>query len=235
MKCKSKPATRTEKNPRISFAVLFWLFFFGSILGFILEGLWHVINSGHWENHSSSILGPFCFIYGIAAVLLYAATNLLGPQKAFVFFVVFAVLGSALEFVFSLLQEVIFGSTSWNYSKHFLNIGGRVSLKMTAIWGALGVVFAKWLYPLFNLASARMQGGVWNFICAVTAVFMLFNILVTSIAVLRWGERVTVGDAPSNAVESFFDENYGNDQMKAMFTNLSFAGEEKVDPSDLGS
>ena len=212
---------------KINYPVIFWLFFFGSILGFVLEGIWQIMKKGQWENHSSTILGPFCIIYGIAAVLLYIMSKHLGKRKVLVLFAVFAVLGSALEFFASIFQEMVFGSISWNYKKQFLNIGGRISLKMTVIWGLLGVMFTKLFYPLFNHMLSRMQGPVWNFICILTTAFMVFNLAVTSIAVLRWGERVTQGEPPSNSIESFFDKNYGDDTMKSIFTNMKFIAKEE--------
>ena len=36
----------------------------------------------------------------------------------------------------------MFGSVSWDYSAHLLNLGGRVSLKMALMWCALGVAIA---------------------------------------------------------------------------------------------
>jgi len=215
-----KKATAIKPLPRVNYSVMFWLFFFGSIIGFVLEGLWQIIKKGQWENHSSTILGPFCIIYGLAAALLYLVAMKMEKSNLLVLFVVFAILGSALEFVASLFQEIVFGSVSWNYKKQLFNIAGRVSLKMTVIWGSLGVAFVKLIYPLFNLMLSRMQGPVWNFICTILTVFMVFNLLVTSVAVLRWGERVTEGSEPSNSVEAFLDESYDDETMTAMFSNM---------------
>lgn len=59
--------------PKISYTNLFWLFMLGSVAGFVLEGLWCILMEGHWENHSATVWGPFCIIYGIGA----AAVSLL--------------------------------------------------------------------------------------------------------------------------------------------------------------
>lgn len=224
---KKSNALTKSSDLKINYPAIFWLFFFGSILGFVFEGIWQIMKKGHWENHSSTILGPFCIIYGIAAIFLYIMSKHLGKEKTIVLFVIFAVLGSALEFFASLFQELVFGSISWSYKKQFLNIGGRISLKMTVIWGLLGVMFTKLFYPLFNHLFSRMQGPVWNFICILTTVFMVFNLAVTSVAVLRWGERVTCGEPPSNSVEAFFDENYGDGTMNSIFTNMKFVAKEE--------
>ncbi len=207
---------------KLNFQTLFWLFFFGSIIGFVFEGFWQILKKGNWENHSASILGPFCIIYGIAAMILYAISKPLENKNIFLLFFVFAILGSALEFFASLFQELVFGSVSWNYKKQFLNIVGRISLKMTVIWGLLGVAFIKIFYPMFTLLFSKMQSTVWTFTCIILTVFMVVNLLLTSIAVLRWGERIKDNSPASNSVEEFFDEHYDNDRMTYIFTNMKF-------------
>lgn len=211
-----------KSDVRISYSVMFWLFFFGSIIGFICEGLWQILKKGHWENHSSTILGPFCIIYGIAAMVLYVISKYYGNKPTILLFVVFAIFGSTLEFVASIFQEIVFGSVSWNYKKQLFNICGRVSLKMTVIWGMLGVMYVKLIYPLFNYIFSKTNGPVWNFTCILMTAFMVFNLLVTSVAVLRWGERATEQTPPSNSVEAFFDRHYDNETMQAMFSNMKF-------------
>ena len=218
---KIKPASK-RAAVKINFHSLFWLFFLGSIIGFIFEGVWQILKKGHWENHSATILGPFCIIYGIAAMILYAVSSPLKNKNIFLLFLIFAISGSVLEFLASLFQELVFGSVSWNYKKQFLNISGRVSLKMTVVWGILGVLFIKIFYPLFTFLFSKMQGPVWIFTCALLTVFMVANLLLTSVAVLRWGERVKDNSPPSNSVEEFFDENYDNDKMTYIFTNIKF-------------
>ena len=225
---RTKKTKRTEKiksrtqDVKINYPVMFWLFFFGSLLGFVLEGLWQILKKGYWENHSSTILGPFCIIYGAAAMLLYVASKYLAEKNTPLLFFLFALLGASLEFLASLFQETVFGSTSWNYENHPFNIGGRVSLFMTFLWGFLGIFFIKLCFPLFNRIFRKMTGPVWNFICGMLSLFMIFNLAVTSAAVLRFGERMTHGSPPSNKIEEFFDENYDNGTMNEIFTNMCF-------------
>ena len=59
----------------------------------------------------------------------------LKSKNLLVQFGVFTVSGAAVEYFGSLFQELCFGSVSWDYSEHMLNLGGRVSLKMAFMWG----------------------------------------------------------------------------------------------------
>ena len=208
-----------------TYPILLWLFLGGSVLGFILEGIWHMISWGGWASHSATVWGPFCIIYGIAAALLYVLANFICNKNLAVQFVICAVTGSSLEYLASLFQEVCFGSTSWDYSYQPFNIGGRVSLKMTLLWGILGVMFVRFAFPFLSSLLTKLQGRGWNAFCIGSTLFMIVNLIVTSVAVLRWGERIDFEPA-SNMVEEIFDDVYDDDRMEEIFPNMNFGNKE---------
>ena len=84
-------------NNKASYPELFFLFFTGSILGFILEGIWRVIRTGTWENHSATVYGPFCIIYGFGAAALYWITGNVSGMPLWQQFIRFAAVGAAVE------------------------------------------------------------------------------------------------------------------------------------------
>ena len=139
---KAKRSAPEDEPFRAGYATLFWLFMFGSVAGFVLEGLWCVLTDGRWESHTATVWGPFCIIYGIGAVAVYLLSGLLKGRSLPVQFAAFTLSGAAVEFFGSLFQELCFGSVSWDYSAHLLNLGGRVSLKMALMWGAMGAAIA---------------------------------------------------------------------------------------------
>lgn len=126
-------AVESFKNKSITYSSLFYLFLFGSIFGFILEGLWCIIKVGHWENHSALVWGTFCIVYGFGAVAIYLFSCWLHKKNILIQFTILSISGAVVEYFTSLFQELIFGTTSWNYSHHLFNIGGRVSLQMAAV------------------------------------------------------------------------------------------------------
>lgn len=202
---------------------LLWLFVVGSVIGFILEGLWHILRTGTWESHTATVWGPFCLIYGIANALAYALSSLIGRKSLWMQFLIYGALGSVIEYFGSLFQEWFFGFSSWDYSHHFLNIGGRISIWMTFLWGALGIFFTKCLFPLFKKVLHRMKGNAWNIASLVTAVFMSVNLIFTAMTVLRWSERQE--DLPaSNVWEEYADENYDDERMQDIFPNWFVSG-----------
>ena len=139
---KAKRSAPEDEPFRTGYATLLWLFMFGSVAGFVLEGLWCVLTDGRWESHTATVWVPFCIIYGIGAVAVYLLSGLLKGRSLPVQFAAFTLSGAAVEFFGSLFQELCFGSVSWDYSAHLLNLGGRVSLKMALMWGAMGAAVA---------------------------------------------------------------------------------------------
>lgn len=209
------------KIKRIKYTDLFWLFFIGSILGFVVEGLWCVIDKGHWENHSATVWGPFCIVYGIGAVVIYLISLFLDGRKIGVQFLCYMLAGSAVEYATSLFQQVCFGTKSWDYSMHFLNLGGRVSLQMAIIWGLLGILFVRFIFPHVQSFFAHLNRNTNHVVCAFLTLFMVVNLTVTSLAILRWGERAK-GVAPGSSIERILDERFDDRRMNETYSNMSF-------------
>lgn len=206
---------------KIRLSALCWLFSLGSVIGFVLEGIWSVLRLGYWENHSATVWGPFCIVYGIGTVLLYLISALIAKTPLPIQFGIFALAGGAVEYFASWFQELVFGVSTWNYDHHFLNFGGRVSLQMVVIWGILGTLFARFIFPIFSYLFVRLRGRGWRIACACVAGFMVVNLLMSAAAILRWGERQN-GVPASNLFESFLDQSYGDDRMKCVFSNMEF-------------
>ena len=209
---------------KVTYSSLFWLFLFGSVSGFILEGLWCILRKGAWESHSATVWGPFCIIYGFGAVAVYLISTALKRKNLPLQFALFSVAGALVEYFGSLFQEIVFGSTSWDYSSHFLNIDGRVSLQMTLIWGILGITFVRFAFPSLVRLLGKMEGGFWRIGCVALSVFMAVNLLLSAAAVMRWKDRLTDGAPASNAFEQFLDETYDNDTMEKNYPNMKFSG-----------
>lgn len=209
---------------RITYRSLFWLFLFGSIAGFILEGLWCILRKGAWESHPATVWGPFCIIYGFGAAAVYLISTVMTGKRPLLQFILFSVSGAMVEYFGSLLQETVFGSTSWDYSSHFMNIEGRVSLKMAAAWGVLGMIFVRLAFPLLVRVLEKMEDKFWRIGCLALSVFMAVNLLLSAAAVMRWKNRLAGNIPAANAFEQFLDETYGNNAMEKRYPNMKFSG-----------
>ena len=200
---------------------LFWGFFFGSILGFVVEGLWHIALTGEWVDHSATVVGPFCTVYGVGAVAAFLVARIIPRYRVGLQFVAFALVGGTVEYFTSLFQEKTFGSVSWDYSSHTLNLGGRVSGQMALLWGFLGMVFVGLIYPVLRKLLCRMHTRKWHIFCIACSVFMAFNLFVSASAILRWKERKQ-DLPPSTKWESYLDATYPNARMEYVYCDMHF-------------
>lgn len=209
-------------KPQTNFYNLFWIFLFGSILGFVVEGVYAIYRTGHWEHHGSTIWGPFCIVYGIGAVVVYVLSSYLENKNFFIQFIGFVMAGCIVEYTSSIIQEIIFGSISWNYDQHTMNLKGRISMRTGIMWGSLGSAFIYLLYPTIKKHIIKFFGSSIKKITLFLVIFMALNITLSAMCVLRWRERIQ-GEPPSNIIEQYLDEKYDNEKMEELFINLEFS------------
>lgn len=208
----------------ITFQNMFWLFISASMIGVILEGFWCLIRSGRWETHVVSVWGPFCIIYGIGAVGFFIGSAYLNNKKLYVQFLVFALIANIIEYLCGWVLEYGLHMKAWDYSSHFLNIRGYISLKMTLIWGMLGIGFSRIAVPFTIQIFEKMQTKAWRISCMIFAVFMAINLIVTSICLIRWKNRHE-GRLPVSEIGRWIDENYDDYKMERRFCEWHFIDE----------
>ena len=205
----------------ITFYKLFWIFFIGSFAGVVVEVLWCLITRGHYESRVGLIYGPFNLVYGLGTWALSAALYKYRNRNPFFSFLGGFVVGSVIEYLCSFVQEMVFDSTSWDYSNMPFNLNGRICLVYSLFWGILGVLWIKELYPRMAKWILKIPNWIGKPLTWVLLVFMLFNSVMTSATVLRWMQRRN--DVPAdNAFEEWMDETYPDRRMEKIFPNLEF-------------
>ena len=215
-------ARDSRQEKAVSFPILFWLFIAGSLAGFVMEGVWHFFHTGEWGFRVATLWGPFCIIYGVGAAAMYLIALVVEKRPMLYQFSAFAFIGSMVEYLSGLFQEIVFGTVSWDYSHHPLNLGGRISLRMTLLWGIVGMCAMYLLLPLILRSFNRLQLNRRMRLCRAAAVFMAVNLLLTSVALLRWHERVMTAAPASNRVELWLDHAWPDERMNSRFPNMVF-------------
>ena len=216
-----KENRRQPQKLHTTYPMLLSLFVLGSLFGFLLEGIWFFFRHGQLEAHSALVWGPFCIVYGLGAMVIYCMAMLLHRKSIPVQFAAFTLAGGAVEYFTGLFQELVFGSTSWDYSKHFLSLGGHVSLKMAVLWGAIGIAFIYLLYPLLRRLQKKLRGPAVRLLCVLVSVFLAADMAVSACAVLRWKNRQD-GAPAGNKIEALLDTYYGDEKMGKIYSNLKF-------------
>ncbi|MBP3655244.1 MAG: putative ABC transporter permease [Clostridia bacterium] len=200
---------------------LFWVFFVGCFAGVLVEQAWCLIRYGVFEPRVGLIYGPFNLVYGIGAWALTAALYPFRSRSNIYSFLGGALVGSAVEYLCSLLQEMLFGSVSWDYSHRPFNLHGRICLQYSVYWGILGVIWIKSLYPRVARLILRIPNSMGRVLTAALAVFMVVNTLMTGLTVMRWAARRS-GAEPAGPLQAYLDLHYPDEKLERMFSNLVF-------------
>lgn len=199
----------------------FCMFVIGCVVGFVVETLFCLVTKGTVECRSSLVIGPFNTVYGVGALALYLCLGRLGKKNIVQLFLVGAVLGTVVEFLCSFLQEVVFGTISWDYSNMPLNIGGRVCILFTVFWGLLAILWAKLLQPLLEKLIALIPHRIARPLTCCLLVFFILNITVSVAAVARWGMRVD-GVPATNIITTWIDRLLPNSFVEQIYPNMIF-------------
>ena len=203
---------------KLRFYDLFYIFLIASVFGWILEGVGSIVIDHLFLNHSALVLGPINAIYGFGAIFL--PLILYKKQKASwgEIFLISFISCSILEYFMSWGMEFVIGFPAWNYSKFFLNINGRICLLYSMLWGFLGIVWIKYLYPFVQKLIAKMNPKVGKVLMYVLIVFLAFDIILTTVSVMR-AHAYDKGISPQNAFEKFLDHTFNRDYLKNMYGN----------------
>lgn len=170
--------------------VILWFFFIFSVLGVVVEMLYAIAQDGVIESRRGLLYLPLSPIYGIGGVLI---TLFLLPyvHEPLILFFVGMLVGSALEYVASLVMEKAFHTVFWDYSKEPLNLHGRICLRYSIYWGLLSLlliyVIDVWTYRIVE----AINRSIGEIVLIVIMVPTVFSIMVTLFAFDRLKRKVS--------------------------------------------
>lgn len=137
---------------------LAFLFFIGSVFGWILELLFRRFISKNnperkWINPGFCV-GPYLPLYGTGLCVLYLLA-LIGPLINFgneivntiVLLLLMALAMTVIEYIAGLISYKGFHVRLWDYSNEWGNIQGLICPKFSLIWGLLGVAYYYLVHP----------------------------------------------------------------------------------------
>ena len=203
----------------LNFYKLFWIFFVGCFLGVVIETLYCLVTRHHFESRQGLIYGPFNLVYGVGALAMTLGLYWLRGKRDLWVFLGGFVIGSAFEYICSLVQELLFGTVSWKYDHMPLNLNGRINVLYSMFWGILALLWVKNLFPLMTRLIEKIPNSVGKVLTWVLLVFMILNTVISAVAVARWTARAS-GVPPANAVEEFLDRHYTDEKMTWVYPNM---------------
>ncbi len=204
----------------LNFNKLFWLFIIGSFCGTVLETIWAVATLGHFEFRVGLVYGPFIPVYGGGAVLITLCLYKLYKAKDVIIYIASAIIGAAFEFFCSYFQEMFFGTVSWDYSDTPFNIQGRTNLMFALIWGFLGLVWVRYLYPWCSKLIEKIPKKIGNRVTIALVIFMIFDVIMTCAGLQRADER-SEGIPATNVFAEYLDEHLDDDYLQMIFPHMT--------------
>ena len=162
----------------------FYLYFMlYSVIGWLYEVFLEVVVYRWGFSNRGVLFGPYCPIYGTAAVIFILL--LTGIKKktirvksmnltpVVVFFLI-VVISTLLELAGSYIRDALTGGWMWDYTRFAWNFQGRIALNPSLRFGAGGMVFLYLFQPAFEkLTAIRHQKAL----SAVTVLALLLFLL----------------------------------------------------------
>lgn len=216
---------------KLNYFNLFWVFFVCSVLGLILEEVWHmvVVDPGVYQDRAGMLFGPFSPIYGFGAVLMTMALNRFYKKNPLIIFLVSALIGGAFEVFVGWFMQTSFGVVSWSYSHIRLFgmpdpiavlTGGRTCTPFACMWGLGGLIWIKVLLPrLLKLINMIPWKRRYSATVILTAV-MLIDGVMTLQSLDYWYQRVN-GTVRNIPVAQFYDKHFDNEYMENRFQSMT--------------
>ena len=159
----------------------FSLFIIYSFIGWCIEVVAVSYTKKKFVNRGF-LIGPYCPIYGVSALVMVFLLNKYKEDISVLFWMSFIVC-SIIEYLTSYIMEKLFKARWWDYSDRLFNVNGRICLKNSICFGALGVLLIRYInnflmYDL-NLLSYNIlySLNIILFVCFTVDLFISFNVI----------------------------------------------------------
>lgn len=185
----TKPAPHFHL-PVSGFFLCFWFY---SFLGWAYEVFLEVVVYQWGYSDRGVLLGPYCPVYGVGALLFLLVFYRLVRKKPMkqkllllpVIFLLCALSATLVELVASYLCEWISGSWPWQtYADYRYNFQARIALSPSLRFGLGGVVFLYIIQPLLDkiltALPLKIRRALFALLAVVTGADILFTIAKTA-------------------------------------------------------
>ena len=162
---------------------LLWLFLIYSFLGWIFEAVVGTIKNKRFTNRGFST-GPFCPVYGVAAVVMQITLADLVESPVFLF-IGCGIQATVIEWFTGKLLERLNRHKWWDYSNKKWNFDGYICLEYTLLWAVLGAAAVRYGNTFFLFLYKLIPEPVPAVIVWTLIAFMLLDLAVSLAAVFH--------------------------------------------------
>lgn len=182
-----------------------------SVVGFIIETIFGVLTKGVLESRKSFLYGPFCSIYGLGAVLMILPLQRF-KKNNYTLFAAGFVIGSIIEYLVSLIGELIFHIKWWDYSDQILNLNGRICVQFSLFWGLLAIYLMsdinKRVDKLIDFLKKKISMGILKTAVVLVSIFLALDLGITAYALQMFTIRIVYDNNLNVANKQYIDEQY---------------------------
>lgn len=226
-----------KKKQFTIFGISLWrllaYFIIYSFAGYVVEVIFSVFSKGTLESRQSFLYGPFSGIYGIGAIVMILFLQYFNKNNNRLFIGGFIV-GSIVEYMVSLLAELVLHVKWWDYSDKPFNIGGRICVYYSIFWGFLAVYFMSYVHPKVERLIEKIKSKVSikkiKIITLLITIFLIIDCILTAYALemflIRKVHDYDLDVVNKEYILEKYDQIYGNEKT-ANFIN-TFFGDKKM-------
>lgn len=206
-----------------------------SVAGFIIETIFGILTKGVLESRKSFLYGPFCSIYGLGAVLMILPLQKYKKNNYTLFLAGFFI-GSIIEYMVSLIGELIFHIKWWDYSDQMFNINGRICVLFSLFWGLLAIYLMSDINPridkFIDFVKSKIPANYMKTIIIVSIVFLSFDLGITAYALQMFSVRIihenNLNVSNKQLMDNLYEKVYINDQKQKDFIYKFFDDEKMI-------
>lgn len=217
-----KDKKRSFKILGISIWRLLAYFIIYSFIGFVIETLFALFMYNVLESRQSFLYGPFCGIYGVGAVIMIMFLNKYFNKNNHVLFLGGFIVGSVVEYLISLIGELMLNVRWWDYSNRFLNINGRICLLYSIFWGLLAIYLMRVINPrvdkLINWLKTKININVAKTLTLITTTLLFIDCVASGFAIsfclIRKSVENNLNIANKEQTIEAYNKIYGNEKLK---------------------
>lgn len=166
------------------FYYIFYMFVLYGFIGWIYESCLVSVQKKGFVNRGF-LTGPIIPIYGCGALMLYLIFWDNRDNLTLVFFGS-VLLATLLEYLTSLVMELLFHTRWWDYSHYRFNLNGRVCLLVSLVWGALALLMLQVIHPGVNYAIYLVPRRVGETIGYVLIPILAMDITASAITTVKF-------------------------------------------------
>ncbi|MGB4661656.1 MAG: putative ABC transporter permease, partial [Mobilitalea sp.] len=162
---------------------VFYIFILYSVGGWIYESTLVSVQKKSFINRGF-LTGPVIPIYGCGALAVYLVFWDYRNNLLLVFFGGI-LLATILEYITSLVMELLFHTRWWDYSKHKFNLHGRICLSASLIWGFLSILMLHVFQPVMDSAIALIPRKTGEIVGYVIIPFFLYDTAMAAVTSVK--------------------------------------------------